>query len=166
MAWPTTPVQRTCRGGQRAISQTLDNETYDRWLHNLCKSFDRWIDLPPFPADRATWQVCNGWMVHILRKFRIYFRYIARSHWTRNALSWLESQKKTKGTATRTMVNESSKGVSWRRQRPLSFRNHRIRDLLGGEKWNPAFNSSFLSSDELNQWAVKASRRLFGQDAR
>ena len=27
------------------------------------------------------------------------------------------------------------------------------------------FDSSFLNSDELNQWAVKASRRLFGQDA-
>lgn len=26
------------------------------------------------------------------------------------------------------------------------------------------FDSSFLNSDELNQWAVKASRRLFGQD--
>ena len=28
------------------------------------------------------------------------------------------------------------------------------------------FDSSFLNSDELNQWAVKASRRLFGQDAK
>lgn len=26
------------------------------------------------------------------------------------------------------------------------------------------FDSSFLNSDELNKWAVKASRRLFGQD--
>ena len=31
---------------------------------------------------------------------------------------------------------------------------------------NQLFDSSFLNSDELNQWAVKASRRLFGQDAR
>ena len=28
------------------------------------------------------------------------------------------------------------------------------------------FDSSFLNSDELNQWAVRASRRLFGQDPR
>ena len=28
------------------------------------------------------------------------------------------------------------------------------------------FDSSFLNSDDLNQWAVKASRRLFGQDAK
>lgn len=28
------------------------------------------------------------------------------------------------------------------------------------------FDSSFLNSDALNQWAVKASRRLFGQDAK
>jgi hypothetical protein len=28
------------------------------------------------------------------------------------------------------------------------------------------FDSSLLSSDALNQWAVKASRRLFGQDSR
>ena len=31
---------------------------------------------------------------------------------------------------------------------------------------NQLFDSSFLNSDALNQWAVKASRRLFGQDAK
>jgi hypothetical protein len=29
---------------------------------------------------------------------------------------------------------------------------------------NKLFNSSFLNSDELSKWAVKASRRQFGQD--
>ncbi|MDF1628507.1 MAG: hypothetical protein P1U78_01815 [Alcanivoracaceae bacterium] len=28
------------------------------------------------------------------------------------------------------------------------------------------FDASLLNSDELNQWAVKASRRLFGQDSK
>ena len=28
------------------------------------------------------------------------------------------------------------------------------------------FDSSLLNSDALNQWAVKASRRLFGQDSK